>query len=290
MTDINYLDPVDDGLILRDSKIWTKDKLHYINEYLNRFLISQRNKPWRSINYIDLFSGPGKCIIKKTSEILLGSPLTALKLPRGFDKYYFADLKKINIEALRSRSSKSSYYSRIKFICGDANLIVRDVMAEILEQDKTFIQDKWSTLNISILDPDGLDLSWATVESLAKANRMDLIIYYSQMGITRSAPKVIDSSRECAIDKFFGNREWRNIYKKSLITEKGLLHRNLIDFYKSNLSKLGYCQVETNEPREINSKNSPLYRLIFASKHSLAANFWNESVSKNVNGQGKLFN
>lgn len=288
MDEANYLNAVDDGLKIRNVGRWTKDKLHKINQYLDMFLNSMRNKPWRSINYIDLFTGSGKCRIKNTGEVILGSPLLALTLSKSFDRYFFADINKENIDTLRTRSTISPVYNQIEFLCGDSNKLVRDIVDKILEQDRIKITDKWKTLNLAILDPQGLELNWETVETLAKVNRMDLIIYYSQMGITRSAPNAIDSSKECAIDKFFGDREWRAIYKNSL-AKKGALHRDLIDHYKSNLKKLGFTYIKTIEPREVNSKNSALYRLIHASRHELAEKFWNESVSKDVYGQKSLF-
>jgi len=286
MDEEKFLNAVDDGLIIRNVGRWTKDKLHKINLYLCMFLNSMRKKPWRSINYIDLFSGPGKCRIKESNEILLGSPLLALTLKNSFDKYFFADKEIANINDLKKRSKSSSDFEKIDFFQDDANKRVKDIVENILEQDKTPISGKWSSLNLAILDPEGLELNWQTVSTLAKVYKMDLIIYYSQMGITRSAPKEIESPNICAIDRFFGGKEWRDIYKNS---EKAFLHRNLIDHYKSNLKKLGFCEIETYEPREINSKNSPLYRLIHASKHEFAVKLWNESVKKDVYGQKSLF-
>lgn len=70
----DYLLPQDDGLPARPSGEWAKEKLFYLKRYIHTFSTAMRDKPWRRRIYIDLFAGPGKCVIKKTQEYLLGSP------------------------------------------------------------------------------------------------------------------------------------------------------------------------------------------------------------------------
>lgn len=75
-----------EGLSVREAGDWTYEKLYFLSEYLNRFIISMRKNKWRSINYIDLYSGPGKNCLRD-GKIILGSPLIALrtypKIERG---------------------------------------------------------------------------------------------------------------------------------------------------------------------------------------------------------------
>ncbi len=68
-----YLLPEDDGLLARESGEWVKEKLFYIQMYIDIFETAMRQKSWRRRVYIDLFSGPGKCIIRGTNEYLLSS-------------------------------------------------------------------------------------------------------------------------------------------------------------------------------------------------------------------------
>ncbi len=255
-----------------------------------------RDKSWRQRNYIDLFSGPGKCIVRGTDECLLGSPLLALVTQYPFTDYYFSDLDQQNIDALCTRSTKSSIpRDHIRCLTGDANEIVKNVVHEIEQVDKVFLQGVGSCLNLAVLDPEGLELAWATVEALGKMRTMDLIIHYSQNGLTRNVDKYVDSNEDSVIDRFFGGRDWRDVYKKTLL-RKGPsgVHRVLIDHYKSKLAKLGYVAINDRqqtvaEPLIRNTeKNAPLYRLIFASKHSLGNRIWNEVTKKDYYGQAKL--
>ena len=89
--------------------------------------------------------------------------------------------------------------------------------------------------------------------------------------------------------------QWREVYKDALSRKETIgVHRALIDYYKSKLSDLGYVvindqQQTVREPLIRNTeRNAPLYRLIFASKHSLGNKIWNEVTKKNYYGQQNL--
>ena len=125
---------------------------------------------------------------------------------------------------------------------------------------------------------------------------MDLIIHYSQNGLTRNLKNCYDFQEETVIDRFFGDRKWRKIYQQWRYKDSLFgMHRELIDYYKANLQALGYVEVlrddETGaEPLIRNSKRkAPLYRLLFASKHPLGHNFWQAVTRKDVYGQKRLF-
>jgi hypothetical protein len=67
-----------------------------------------------------------------------------------------------------------------------------------------------------------------------------------------------------------------------------------MDHYKEKLQTLGYKGAWRDdevgdEPLIRNAKrDAPLYRLLFASKHSLGHEFWETVTRKNVHGQMRL--
>ncbi len=282
-----FLEPVDDGLPMRAGGDWANEKLHFLKNYIERFIVSMRNMPWRSIHYIDLFSGPGKNKTENKGIISLGSPLIVLNQKRDFDKYFFCDIEQDNINTLSKRCSLCKQYPKIEFFSEDANKAVHSVVKKIVNIDTKFIKGVWPSLNLAFLDPEGLELRWDTVNVLASMKRMDLIIYYPQMGITRQAPNELGLASDTAIDSFFGDRQWRTIYEE--FRDSSSLHRKLLDYYKSKLANLGYTNFQTNEPVAKNSKGAPLYRLLFASKHPLGDKFWEDTTSTDVYGQKSLF-
>jgi len=213
-----------------------------------------------------------------------------------FTDYYFGDLEEQNIDYLLERSKGSKVpQDHIHPLTGDANRKVKDVVKDIEQSDKPFIQGIGSCLNLAFLDPQGLELEWTTVEALGKMKTMDLIIHYSQSGLTRNLDRYCDNGEDTVIDRFFGDRNWRKVYKDALYKRESIgVHRILIDYYKAKLGKLKYVVINdqqhtVSEPLIRNTDtNAPLYRLIFASKHPLGNKIWNEVTKKNFYGQRNL--
>ena len=288
--------PQDDGLPMRPSGLWVAEKLDYLERYINIFETSMHKKPWRNRHYIDLFTGPGKCFVPKTKDIYLGSPLLSITTQFPFTDYFFVDVNPDHISTLRHRCSISPLYDKVRFLVGDSNLIVKEIVNHIIAVDKERIPGtKWSSLNLAFLDPEGLELQWETVVTLAKPYRMDLIINYPQGGLNRYMGKAFDSDEYTTVDLFFGGMEWRKIYQEWRDKRSRFgIHRLLMDYYKERLKDLGYKEALRDdevgdEPLIRNTKRrAPLYRLLFASKHPLGHDFWNKVTQRNVHGQKRL--
>jgi three-Cys-motif partner protein len=289
-----YLEPQHDGLCLREFGHWAVVKVDYLKRYIDMFETSMREKPWRERHYIELFAGSGKFLIGETETVYLGSPLVALTTTYPFTHYFFVDSEPGNISTLEQRCSASPISTAADCKVGDGNEIVQKIVEHIQKVDHQFIEGLWSSLNLAFLDPDGLELKWKTVVALASIRFIDLIIHYPQGGLNRTMSQFCNSPEETPADLFFGNSEWREIYKKCQNKEEGFLHRQLLDLYKENLQRLGYVTVRRDdetgdEPLVRNSKNAPLYRLLFASKHQLGNEFWQKVTRRDVYGQSRLF-
>lgn len=271
---------------MRPGGEWTYDKLYFVNAYFGRFIVSMRKKNWRAIHYIDLFAGPGKNSLP--GRVIMGSPLLALSQKQPFDHYFFVDNVPANIDTLKQRCSQFPEKNNISFFPGNANHVVNQIVAEIEKIDGVFIQGSWISLNLAFLDPEGLELHWDTVAKLASL-RTDLIIYYPQMGITREAPQQVQSQPPTSIDTFFGNTTWRDIYHRHQRGDEAYLHRALLDHYKQQLAAFGYkIEDPLPEPLFKNTKDAPLYRLLFVSKHPLGNKFWTDVTNNLPNGQLRL--
>ena len=288
-----YLLPEDDGLPVRPSGDWAKDKLFYVKHYIDTFEKSMRKKEWRSRIFIDLFAGPGKCIDRDTQEYFLGSPLLALTTEFPFTDYFFVDTDTESLEALKIRSQKTAApVDRIRFLPGNSNKMVHEVTKEIRRIDSQYIPGVWPSLNLAFLDPNGLELEWNIVAELAQMKRMDLIIHYSQQGVERMVKRSINSQSETTLDRFFGDAGWRVVYNNHKDSARGY-HRPLINYYKSKLKGLKYVEVKDDEeiwtePLMRNQKNAPLYRLLFASKSELGVKFWKDITRIKRSGQIQL--
>jgi three-Cys-motif partner protein len=255
----NYLEPQDDGLPARSSGIWAAQKLDYLARYIDVFEKSMRGK-WSFRNYIDLMAGPGKDRVRGSRQVLLGSPLLALTTQYPFTNYFFVEIEQKNCEALKQRCAASPHNDRVKVVTGDCNAVVDSVVAQVKRTDER-------SLNLAFLDPEGFELKWTTVSKIASMRRMDLIINYPEGGFNRYRNQASKLEEDTGIDDFFGDREWREIYKEwqSKQTNRGL-HRLLINHYKNKLKNLGYTEVFggdealEEEPLMRNTRSAPLYR------------------------------
>ncbi len=243
---------------------------------------------WKIRNYIDLLAGPGKIQVRDTGTVALGSPLLALTTEHPFTGYCFVDADPANAAALRNRCDASSLKDRVQIFTGDCNVVIDQLVTELKHNEA-------GSLNLAFLDPEGLELRWSTVAKLASVRRMDLVINYPEGGLNRLMRKVVDSSDETVIDRYFGTAQWRDIYRQWQISSHGSVHGQLIDLYRDQLKQIGYKEVKRSdevgdEPLMRNTqRRAPLYRLLFASKHPLGKQFWHSITRRDVYGQTRLF-
>lgn len=253
-----------------------------------KVVLSKIKKFGKKIGFVDILAGSGKNRLRKSDEILFGSPLLSLNTTPQFSHYIFNEFNSETFNSLKSRIDAFSTSSKIYLFNEDCNQIVDEVVNII----NGF---KGNSLNFAFVDPEGLEVKWGTIEKLAKQRRMDLLFFYPEEALNRNIKKFCFTPSWCKIDDFFGDDEWRKIYidlesKNNL----KLLHRKLMDHLKDKLVKLGYVDFSDNhiheeEPLMKSSKNAPLYRLIFSSKHALGAAFWKKIIQKDYSGQKSLF-
>jgi three-Cys-motif partner protein len=110
----DYLEPKDDGLVVRESGAWAVIKLDYLARYIDVFETAMRQK-WPVRYYIDIMAGPGKNRVRESGAILLGSPILALTTRYPFTNYFFADLSEENTMSLKQRCAASPLYHRGTF-------------------------------------------------------------------------------------------------------------------------------------------------------------------------------
>ncbi len=95
-----------DGLAVRPSGPWIERKFFYLTRYADIFTRGM-GKKWGQdgLTYIDLFAGPGRCLIESNGQERDGSPLIALNYE--FSKYILVESDPNNLAALRQRCKKS---------------------------------------------------------------------------------------------------------------------------------------------------------------------------------------
>jgi three-Cys-motif partner protein len=126
------------------------------------------------------------------------------------------------------------------------------------------------------LDPEGTELSWATVEEIAKLprrlNKVELLILFPlEMGLLRLLTTVepMEPERDRQISSNFGSEAWKPIYSRrlsgSISPEQA--KELYLELYCGGLRELGYGSVIQRPILSFTSsggKRQTLYHLVFA--------------------------
>jgi three-Cys-motif partner protein len=160
----------DDGLLVRGVKPHSAEKSRLVGRALGTVTAAMSGKWFQQrhgLQYVELYSGPGRLLDERTGLEEPGSPIQALHLHKPFDLYVFSDAAEDCRLALRERVGDREDAHVLR---GDAN-------------DQSHLQAGASLLNskalvIAYLDPARpQDLRWSTVAYLAQNFPfMDLII------------------------------------------------------------------------------------------------------------------
>lgn len=251
---------------------WAKDKLYYIQSYCDIFNKGMKNK-WSTRTYIDLFSGPGRCKIEETGEEFDGSPLVALKCRVPFTHYFFNELNKDSLAALKNRTS-SFTSANINYFNRDCNEVIDYLLPKLPPK----------ALDFCFIDPTNWQIKFDSIRRLAKDRKIDLAITFHVGAIKRCAD---DAPEE--LDDFFGDFTWREEYGNMIRSGRREGSRVLLDAYEKRIRDLGYKKEDIQDWVLVRGhRNIPLYYLIFASKHSRGKDFWDKISLKSPSGQIRM--
>ncbi len=259
-----------DGNMAMVAGPWAKGKLHYIRRYCYIFNTGMKDK-WETRTYIDLFSGPGRCIIEETGEEIDGSPLIALQCGVPFTHYFFNDVNASFMDSLRKRVSSTSS-ANIRYFNIDCNEVVDYLLPQLPP----------SSLDFCFIDPFGWEIKFNSIRKLTTRRRMDIAITFH----TGEMKRVAGSAPE-ELDDFFDGPSWREEYKTESQKRGRQKGRVLLDIYEQRLRNIGYQAFDDNIlVRTTNGLH--LYYLLFASKHERGADLWHNISQKSHTGQLRL--
>jgi len=270
----------DDGLPVRDVGVWSEDKLYFWHRYVQITTTAMVGKStWSSINYIDLFSGPGVCRVEVTGKRLPGSPLIAAYATKPFSKIIACELDPVLASACRKRLDNSPAKEQVVVFEGDCNLHVNEIVQLIPKR----------SLTLAFIDPEALHVQFNTVKQIASCGAVDLLILVADaFDISRNVDKYYFNNQQSKLDYFLGHdSNWRNDWGKLDNRTSENVHNLFYEVYKRQLNSIGYTSF--GEQR-ISGPSGPLYRLVYASKNDRGLDFWNKAKKRDRKGQDSLFN
>lgn len=251
-----------DGFPVRPSGPWIERKFFYLKRYADIFTRGMSRK-WKTsgLTYIDLFAGPGKCLVESTGEEINGSPLLALQCE--FTDYIFIEQNKDDFRSLQNRCADIPKNKRLTFIQGDCNQQIAEVRPK--------------GLSLAFIDPTGIDIHFQTIRSLTHNRQVDLLMNIQfGMDIKRNLQRYRDKERETPLDLFLGGKVPSGGIKSA---------RDVLEIYRDKIKALGYSTAEYRDIVVSNSKRVPMYFLFFASKHPRGLEFWRKITGKDETGQ-----
>ncbi len=258
-----------DGRLVIRIGPWAKDKLFYVKGICEIFNTGMKNK-WAIRAYVDLFAGPGSCVVGETSEEIPGSPIVALRCRLPFTHYFFNDLKPELIESLRSRTS-SGESAIVRYFSEDCNAAADEIRERLPDK----------SLDLCFIDPLNWEIKFDTIRRLTQNRNMDLLITFHIGSIKRDA-----ANPPQALLDFFPDSSWQQSYSDT--ANRGeRTGRVLLDSYEQGLKDLGYKEIR-DHVLERNVRNVPLYYLIFASKHPRGTDFWDKVTTRSEAGQWRM--
>ena len=224
-----YLD--DDGLETPEVGSWAEEKYRIVGLYDRLFSTGMKRK-WDCRVYIDLYSAAGHARIKGTQKIIAGSPLIAMSVPTAFDKYILCEKKAKLMKALKQRVSMKFPEADVRYVLGDCNEKVQELLAEIPSHSKGK-----KVLSFCFIDPFNIGIEFKTVRALSSRIVDFLIVLAVGMDATRNEAQYTDQNNT-QIDRFLGDKAWRERWKQAHVSKIHFRHY-LAQEYAKQMASLG---------------------------------------------------
>jgi three-Cys-motif partner protein len=159
-----------------------------------------RGKFSGGVVYLDVMSGPGRCLEAEASEEFDGSPLVALA--HDFSAYYFVEEHPELFAALDKRLENHPKRERIH--------LINENWVDVAASGK--LQFDALTLVVAFVDPTGISaMPMSAMRALMQNPRIDLLVTIQyRLGIVWNAPHYARSANEdTALDRFLDSPDWR---------------------------------------------------------------------------------
>lgn len=261
-----------DGLPARPTGSWVYDKKYYVERYLDIFTHGVGKKWNGQLAFADLFSGPGKSLIRETLDEVEGSPLIALRY--DFARYVFVDVPEV-IATLGERLKSHPKHNLIRLIEGDCNAVVEEIRSALPANH----------LTLAFIDPTGLQIRFQSIKRLVEERKVDLLMTIQfGMGIKMNIRQYA-AAESAALSDFLGNDSWReDVAAGGTISD---VSRQILLRYMDELRKLGFRAVR-DIPIRSDQNNLLLYFMVLASRHPRGEEFWRKITDIQSNGQRSL--
>lgn len=272
---------VNDNLPVRCVGEWAEEKIYLLYQYFGIFAGGMKNK-WK-LNYIEICSGPGRCINRSSGQEFDGTAISILQ-HKAFDninKALFYDYSDTVVETLNRRISDLGLSNKAEAKYGDYNN-----PTSICNELKKFNDN---SLNLVLIDPTDCSVPFSLLKEISSClSRFDLIINVAtNTDFNRNIPMAFsDQNRAEKYIRFLGDRDFFDSrHNQALCDMKDYttLRQYFRESYKQSLRKIGFNHFDYTPIRNF-------YDILFASSSSKGIEFWQKATKViDSTGQRSLF-
>ena len=245
---------------------WTIEKLDILTGYLDAYLTALKNFHFKKI-YIDAFAGTGSITTRDGQREIAGSARLALLADNHFDQYYFIEKDKKKAAQLQQMVNvefpKLSKCVHIKQ--GDANTERTSICSAI---------DWRFNRALLFLDPYATEVSWTTLETIAKTESFDVWYLFPFSALNRMLRRDghMEQSWIDCINRLLGDSNWMDEFYKEdpqidLFSDNKIIKdasSKDIEQYILRRLKDVFPAVASNPKVFVNEKQSPMFLFCFA--------------------------
>ncbi len=252
---------------------WSEEKHKIIQKYSSAYtkiLDSNNLKPI----YIDAFSGSGVSISRSSGEVIPGSPLSALQIDIPFEEYHFIDIEQEKTEILKELTGDRE---DIYIYSGDCNeLLPNEIFPRV-----NFEEYRRA---LCLLDPKGLHLDWEVIESAGGNGNIEIFVNFPVMDINLNVllenPEEADPEQMERFSRYWGDDSWQEVsYEDSeqmgmfgQEQKEKVAMKSVVDAFVDRLTEAGNFNYATRSRGFVNSRNAPLYYILFGGQEAVALN------------------
>jgi three-Cys-motif partner protein len=259
---------------------WSEVKLDIVRKYAQPYSVILTARGFHHL-YIDAFSGPGYHVSKQTGEFIPGSPVNALNVSPPFREYHFIDLDGDKVKALEAEVGGRP---EVSLYLGDCNSILLDrVFPRVQPRDRRRA--------LCLLDPYGINLDWAVVQTAGRMGTIEVFINFMVMDMNRNvlwrSPEKVRPAQRARMSAFWGDDSWMQAayaQEQTLFPELARPEKQaneaVVGAYVRRLHDIaGFAYVAEPLPMR-NSNNTVIYYLLFASPNKTGHKIVSDIIAK----------
>ena len=272
-----------DNLPVRCVGEWAYDKIYRLVQYFGTFA-GGMSKKWVGLNYVEICSGPGRCITREDRKEIDGTAMAIIRnkhFPK-LKKGVFIDASPRVVGILNQRINALGASHIAEAVVGD--------YSNAAGLCRTLGRLPDSCLNLVFIDPTECDVPFSTIQRIvAHLQNADLLINVAigtdvNRNIANAATDPSFARAKQKYESFLGLPGFcsrPDVVALAKLADHDDLKRKFADAYKEHLHKLGYVHTDIRAVRHY-------YYLLFASRHPRGLKFWLDSCTYEPDGQKGL--